>query len=163
MQKMRRGCKKLAQKLTCMDTPWEPDEYEAAIGETSTVRTPPDSGVGTGATNEDNVEYMEEEDYAAGFDIHCYQREQELDFDWPFDEIGTSQLGGAPGATQGDDQVLSSYNCLVCNTVNGTTDTILYKCGLCFHYRVRAVHNTKTILPERKAIATTPTLGSLQT
>jgi hypothetical protein len=49
------------------------------------------------------VEYTEEEDYVVGFGIHRYQREQELDFDWPFDEIGTSQLGGAPGATQGDD------------------------------------------------------------
>jgi hypothetical protein len=109
------------------------------------------------------VEYTEEEDYVMGFGIHRYQREQELDFDWPFDEIGTSQLGGAPGATQGDDQVLRSYNCLVRSIVNGNTDTILYKCGLCFHYRVRAIHNTKTVLPGRKAIATTPTLGSLRT
>lgn len=47
---MSRGCKKLAQKLTCMDTSWEPyesepDEFQPPPGETSTVRDlPPPSG-----------------------------------------------------------------------------------------------------------------------
>jgi hypothetical protein len=116
---MRRGCKKLAQKLTCMDTPWEPDEYdprssEPPTGETSTVRTPPASGVRTDPANEDDVEYTEEEeDYAPGFSIHHHERDEQPYFDHQWDELGLSQLGGAPLPTQGDDQVLSWNTCLL--------------------------------------------------
>jgi hypothetical protein len=45
-----------------------------ATGETSTVRTPPASGVGTCATPEDHVEYTEEEeDHASAFGIHRHR------------------------------------------------------------------------------------------
>jgi hypothetical protein len=91
MQSFRRGCKKLAQKLTCMDTSWEPKEFVPPTGKTSTMRTPPAFGVRTGATPEDHVEYTEEEeDHASAFGIHRHRPQRDEDFDWPWEEIGPS-------------------------------------------------------------------------
>jgi hypothetical protein len=86
---------------------WEkPEESVSATGKTSTVCTPPASGVGIGATLEDHVEYTEEEkDHASAFDIHWHRPQRDEDFDWPWEEIGPSQLEGAPRPTQGDVQV----------------------------------------------------------
>ena len=89
-----RGCKKLAQKLSCVDTPWEmpydPDlssslrsstmptrvgSSDRMAAGTSYVCTPGNAGKGPA---EHNIEEDEEEDY---------------------DEIGMSQLGDAPFPT----------------------------------------------------------------
>ena len=35
MQKVKRSCRKLAQKLSCMDTPWVEPDYQARSGATS--------------------------------------------------------------------------------------------------------------------------------
>ena len=45
MQKVKRSCRKLAQKLSCMDTPWVEPDYLAWSGGTSSgsLRTPSDS------------------------------------------------------------------------------------------------------------------------
>ena len=42
MQKVKRSCRKLAQKLSCMDTPWVEPDYQARSGATSSgsLRTP---------------------------------------------------------------------------------------------------------------------------
>ena len=73
MQKAKRSCRKLAQKLSCMDTPWVEPDYQARsgatssgslrtpagssqpmIGAASTVRTPPHYSTGKDPANEDD-------------------------------------------------------------------------------------------------------------
>ena len=85
MQKVKKSYRKLAQKLSYMDTPWEEPEYpaqsggivlaslrtptgssEPVTGATSTVRTPPHYSDGKGPTDEDDEE-------ALGFHIHHHQ------------------------------------------------------------------------------------------
>ena len=75
MQKVKKSCRKLAQKLSCMDTPWEEPDYpawfggmasaslrtlagssEPVTGATSAVCTPPHYSAGKGPTDEDNEE-----------------------------------------------------------------------------------------------------------
>lgn len=65
------------------------------------MRTPPASAVGTDTTDEDNTE---EEDNAPQYGVHRYERFEEDAFEWPFNEIGSSQLQGAPMPTQDDGQ-----------------------------------------------------------
>jgi len=104
---------KLAQKLSCMDTPWVESDYPARSGGTSSsslrtlasssqlvtgvasaVRTPPHHTAGKDPTNED--------DDPPGFRIQHHQWD-----DWQQDEIGMSQLGGAPLGTQRASQVVT--------------------------------------------------------
>jgi len=100
MQKVRRTSRKLALKLSCVDTPWVP-AYEPGVSSpfpsstlptavglsntmaagTSSVRTPIHEG--KGPTEDED----EEDDY---------------------DEIGMSQLGNAPFPTQFEEQVLKT-------------------------------------------------------
>ena len=73
MQKVKRSCRKLAQKLSCMDTPWvEPavpvrsggtssgslrilaGSSQPVIGATSAVRTSPHHSAGKDPANEDD-------------------------------------------------------------------------------------------------------------
>ena len=73
MQKVKRSCRKLAQKLSCMDTPWvEPDYWaqsgamsfgslrtpvgssQPVIGATSVVHTQPHHSTGKDPANEDD-------------------------------------------------------------------------------------------------------------
>ena len=73
MQKVKRSCRKLAQKLSCMDTPWVEPDYPArsgatssgslrtpagssqpVIGAASAVRTPPYYSARKDPANEDN-------------------------------------------------------------------------------------------------------------
>jgi hypothetical protein len=61
------------------------------------VRTPPHVSAGKGPAEEDD-EYDEDEDDDLSFHVHYYQRDP-----WQADEIGMSQLGGAPLGTQGDE------------------------------------------------------------
>ena len=124
MQKVKKSCRKLTQKLSCMDTPWEEPEYlarsggtasaslrtpadssEPVTGATSAVRTPPHYSARKGPIDEDD----EDNEEALGFHIHHHQWDP-----WQQDEIGMSQLGGAPLGTQGDKQVLT--NLLFLNT-----------------------------------------------
>ena len=119
MQKVKKSCRKLAQKLSYMDTPWEEPHYSAwsggmtlaslrtpagssepMIGVTSAMRTPPHHSDGKGPADEDD-------DYAPGFHVHHHHRDP-----WHADEIGMSQLGGAPLGTQGDEQVLTKLHFL---------------------------------------------------
>ena len=115
MQKVKRSCRKLAQKLSCMDTPWvEPavparsggtssgslrtpaGSSQPVTGATSTVRTPPHHSAGKDPADED------EDDDLLGFRRQHHQWD-----DWPQDEISMSQLGGAPLGTQGASQVVT--------------------------------------------------------
>ena len=123
MQKVKKSCRKLAQKLSCMDTPWEKPNYpawsggpastslrtpvgsfELMIGATSAVCTPPHYSARKGPTDEDDEDATvdEDDDEAPGFRILHHQRDP-----WQADEISMSQLGGAPLGTQGDEQVLT--------------------------------------------------------
>jgi hypothetical protein len=68
---------------------------------TSVVHTPPHHSAGKGPAEEDD-EDDEDDDYAPGFHVHHHHR----------DEIGMSQLGGAPLGTQGDKQVLTKLHFL---------------------------------------------------
>jgi hypothetical protein len=112
MQKVKKSCRKLAQKLSCMDTPWEKPHYSARSGGSGTtsaslrtpagssepmtgatfaVCTPPHHSAGKGPAEEDDKydKDDEDDDYAPGFHIHHHQRGP-----WQADEIGMSQLGG---------------------------------------------------------------------
>ena len=99
-----------------MDTPWEEPEYPAWSGGTAlaSLRTPTDSSepvtgttsamrtlshysAGKGPTDEDDEDDKDNEE-ALGFHIHHHQWDP-----WQQDEIGMSQLGGAPFGTQEDE------------------------------------------------------------
>ena len=116
MQKVKKSCRKLAQKLSYMDTPYvEPplptrsggtssgslrtpaDSSQPVIDATYAVRTPPHHSAGRDPTTEDD-----EDDDPPGF-----RRQHGQWDDWPQDEIDMSQLGGAPLGTQGASQVLT--------------------------------------------------------
>ena len=108
MQKVKKSYRKLAQKLSCMDTPYEEPPLPARsggmssaslrtlagssqpmTGATSAVRTPPHYSAAKDPAIEDDDDDDDEWE------------------DWPQDEIGMSQLGGAPLGTQGASQVLT--------------------------------------------------------
>ena len=88
MQKVKRSCRKLAQKLSCMDTPWVEPDYPAWSGGTSSgslrtpagssqwvigaafaVRTPPHYSVGKDPTNEGNEDDYDDNDDPSSFRI----------------------------------------------------------------------------------------------
>ena len=122
MQKVKKSCKKLAQKLSYMDTPYEEPPLPAwsggtssaslrtpvgssqpmTQGATSTVRTPPHHSAGKDPATEDDDDDDEPPDF-------CGQHSQWDE--WPQDEIGMYQLGGAPFGTQGASQVLTKIVC----------------------------------------------------
>ena len=81
MQKVKKSCRKLAQKMSCMDTPWVEPDYQARSGGTSSgslrtlagssqpvtgvasvVRTPPHYKVGKDPANEDDKDDDDEDD-----------------------------------------------------------------------------------------------------
>ena len=115
MQKVKKSCRKLAQNLSCMDTPWvEPPlparsggtssaslrtpggSSQSVIGVTSAVRIPPHYSAGKDPATEDD-----DDDDPLGF-----HRQHGQGDEWPQDEIGMSQLGGAPLGTQGASQAV---------------------------------------------------------
>ena len=86
MQKVKKSCKKLAQKLSCMDTPYEEPPLPARsgdtssaslrtpagssqpmIGATSTVRTPPHHSAGKDPATEDDEDDDDDDDDRPGF------------------------------------------------------------------------------------------------
>jgi hypothetical protein len=91
LQKMSKSLRKLAQKLSCMDTPWEPPtnppcsqstasaslrtptgSLDLVIGSTSGARTPPhhpDKAPVEVEDNEDDDSESSDEDEAPGFGI----------------------------------------------------------------------------------------------
>ena len=118
MQKVKKSCRKLAQKLSCMDTPYvEPPlparsggtssaslrtpagssqpMTSARSGATSAVRTPPHHSAGKDPATKDDEDDDDDDDDPPGF-----RRQHDQWDDWPQDEIGMSQLGGAPLGTQ---------------------------------------------------------------
>ena len=117
MQKVKKSCRKLAQKLSCMDTPYEEpplptrsgessafwrtpaDSSQPVTGATSAVRTPPHHSVGKDPATEDDDD---DDDDPPGF-----RRQHGQWGDWPQDEIGMSQLCSAPLGTPGASQVLT--------------------------------------------------------
>ena len=117
MQKVKKSCRKLAQKLSCMDTPYvEPplparsggtssaslrtpaDSSQPVTGATFAVRTPPHHSAGKDPANEDD----DDDDDPPDFRKQHHQWD-----DWPQDEIGMCQIGGAPFGTQGASQVVT--------------------------------------------------------
>ena len=75
-------------------------------GATSAVRTPPHHSAGKDPATEDEEKDDDDDDEPPGF------RGQHGQWDeWPQDEIGMSQLGGAPLGTQGASQVLTKIVC----------------------------------------------------
>ena len=118
MQKVKKSGRKLAQKLSCMDTPYvEPPlparsdgtssaslgtpagSSQPVTGATFAVHTPPHHNDGKDPATEDDDD---DDDDPLGF-----RRQHDQWDDWAQDEIGMSQLGGAPFSTQGASQVLS--------------------------------------------------------
>jgi len=88
-----------------MDTPYEELPLPAQSGGTSSasLRTPAGSSQPvTGATSAVRTPPH----YSAGKDPAIDDDDDEWE-DWPQDEIGMSQLGGAPLGTQGASQVLT--------------------------------------------------------
>ena len=97
-----------------MDTPYEPPlparsggtssaslrtpagSSQPMIGATSAVRTPPHHSAGKDPATEDDDDEPPD-----------FRRQHDQWDDWPQDEIGMSQLGGAPLGTQGASQVLT--------------------------------------------------------
>ena len=114
MQKVKKSCRKLAQKLSCMNTPYEELPLPARSGGTSSasLRTPADSSQPvTGVTSAVRTAphhsarkdpAIEDDDDPLGF-----HRQHDQWDDWPQDKIGMSQLGGAPLGTQGASHVLT--------------------------------------------------------
>ena len=119
MQKVKKSYRKLAQKLSCMDTPYEEPPLPArsggtssaslrtpagssqpVTGVTSAVRTPPHHSAGKDPATEDDDD---DDDDPPGF-----HRQHDQWDDWAQDEIGMSQLGGAPLGTQRASQVLTN-------------------------------------------------------
>jgi len=101
MQKVKRSCRKLAQKLSCMNTPWVEPDYptwsgatssgslrtpagssQLVTGATSAVRTPPHHSAGKDPATEDDDD---DDDDPPGF-----HRQHEQWDDWPQDKIGMS-------------------------------------------------------------------------
>ena len=121
MQKVKKSCRKLAQKLSCMDTPYEEPPLPARSGGTSSasLRTPAGSSQPmTGATSavctpphhsarKDPATEDDEDDDDDDDDPPGFRRQHDQWDDWPQDEIGMSQLGGAPLGTQGASQVVT--------------------------------------------------------
>ena len=111
MHKVKKSCRKLTQKLSCMDTPYEEPPLPVWSGGTSlaSLRTPAGSSQQmTGATSAVRTPPH----HSAGKDPATKDEEDDDDDDdqwedWPQDKIGMSQLGGAPLGTQGASQVLS--------------------------------------------------------
>ena len=81
MQKVKRSCRRLAQKLSCMDTPWVEPDYPARscgmsfsslrtpVGSSqpvtsaaSAVRTPPHHSTGKDPANEDDEDNDDDDD-----------------------------------------------------------------------------------------------------
>ena len=114
MQKVKKSFRKLAQKLSCMDTPYEQpplparsggtssaslrtpaDSSQPVTGATSVVRTPPHHSAGKDHATGDDEDDDDDDDDPPGF-----RRQHDQWDDWPQDEIGMSQLGGAPLGTK---------------------------------------------------------------
>ena len=110
MKKVKKSCRKLAQKLSYMDTwverpfpTWSGGTSLASLrtpvgssqpvtGATFAVRTPPHHSAGKDPANEDDED--DDDDDPLGF-----HRQHGQGDEWPQDEIGMSQLGGAPLGT----------------------------------------------------------------
>ena len=76
---------------------------QPVIGATSAVHTPPHHSTGKDPTNEDDEDDDDDNnDNTSGFRIQHHQWDP-----WQQDEIGMSQLGGAPLGTQETSQVLT--------------------------------------------------------
>ena len=73
-----------------------------SVTATSVVRTPPHHSTGKDPATEDDEDDDDDDDNPSGFRRQHHQWD-----DWPQDEIGMSQLGGAPLGTQKSSQVLS--------------------------------------------------------
>ena len=103
-----------------MDTPWVEPDYLARSGGTSSgslrtpagssqpvtgaasaVRTPPHYSVGKDPATEDEEDDDDDDNEPPGFHGQHGQWDE-----WPQDEIGMSQLGGAPLGTKGALQVV---------------------------------------------------------
>ena len=101
-----------------MDTPWVEPDYPARLGPmssgslrtpagssqqmtgaTSAVRTPPHHSARKDPANEDD---KDDDDDPPGFRVQHHQWDN-----WQQNEIGMSQLGGAPLGTQGASQVVT--------------------------------------------------------
>ena len=107
MQKVRRTCRKLALKLSYVDTPWVPP-YELGVSSPF-----PSSTLPTAVGSSDSM--------AAGTSFACTpiregkgpakdkdDEDEDDNDDAEYDEIGMSQLYGAPFRTQYDEQVLQT-------------------------------------------------------
>ena len=92
MQKVKKSCRKLAQKLSCMDTPYEEPPLPARSGGTSSaslrtpadssqpmtgvasaVRTPPHYSAGKDPANKDDEDDDDDDDDPLGFCIQHHQ------------------------------------------------------------------------------------------
>ena len=123
MQKVKKSCRKLAQKLSCMNTPYEEPPLPAQsggmssaslrtpagssqpmTGATSVVHTPPHYSAGKDPATEDGED--DDDDDPPGF-----HRQHDQWDEWPQNEISMSQLGGAPLGTQEVSQVLTKIVC----------------------------------------------------
>lgn len=112
LQKVAKGCKKLAQKMSCMEEPFVPP-----VPPRESTPTPPHYSTGKGPADDDEEQYFYEQgnvgtddstsDDAPGYEapeygIHLHQSGQrDADF------LNMSQLHGAPVGTQGEDQVIT--------------------------------------------------------
>ena len=98
MHKVKKSCRKLAQKLSCMDTPYEEpplpawssgmssaslrtpaDSSQSVTGATSAVRTPPHHSAGKDTATEDNEDDDDDDDD----DPPGFRRQHDQWDDWP--------------------------------------------------------------------------------
>ena len=97
LQKVRRSRKKLAQKLSYVDTPWEMP-YDPDLSSSSCLSTMP-TREGSSDTTAGGTSYVRTPSNAGKGPVEHDVEEDEEDYD----EIGMSQLGDAPFPTQFDE------------------------------------------------------------
>jgi hypothetical protein len=118
LQKIKKGCKKLAAKLSCADTTYAPPLHPmlsrsqtasmstratSARAASSSVRTPQYTGKGPAD--------VDDEDEALQYSTTSGDDDDD-ELQWEFtghEEMGTSQLGGAPIGTQGVEYTQEEY------------------------------------------------------
>ena len=94
LQKVRRSYKKLAQKLSCVDTPWEMP-YDPDLSSSLRSSTIP-TRAGSSNTTAGGTSYVHTPGNAGkGPTEHDIEEDKEEDQEEDYDEIGMSQLGDA--------------------------------------------------------------------
>ncbi|XP_066323345.1 stress response protein NST1-like [Miscanthus floridulus] len=129
VENVKKSCKKLAQKLSDMDTLYEQPPLPARSGATSSVSLRTSAGSSQQMTSATSA-VRTPPHHSAGKDPATEDEEDDNDDDdqwedWPQDEIDMCQLGGVPLGTQGASQGTSRTHRQRDHTDVGYTPNVL--------------------------------------